>query len=198
MQPGAGLIGLNILNPVGGTDRMNGTAAIFSAISTASKIVDVKPYALMAINNEASTLANTDEQTYVQQTTITPTSGTNGQVLFSQIPGYVTYGQLIQVIPKVLPGGRVMVRFGIDDTKLKNLIQATKQGDIDKPLLGGLNFLNKSVIQSGGTLILSGFKRKVSKATDQGLFAKQTMGSEVGDTDYTETVIMMTPVLEGS
>lgn len=193
----AGSLGMNIFTPVDGTANHVDVSALFSALSAASKVVDAKPFDLIALNNEPTTLANTDQQTYVQQTTVVPT-GTSGTPVFSQVPGYVTFGQLIQVTPTVMPGGRIAVRFGLDDTKLKKIITGTRQGDIDKVLLGALNFNNQAIIKSGSTLILSGFKRRTSSFSEQGLFEKQQLGSETGDTDMTETIIMITPYLAGS
>lgn len=193
----AGSLGMNIFTPIEGTANHVDVSALFTALSAASKVVDAKPFDLIALNNEPTTLANTDQQTYVQQTTVVPT-GTSGTPVFSQVPGYVTFGQLIQVTPTVMPGGRISVSFGLDDTKLKKIISASKQGDIDKVLLGGINFKNHAIIKSGSTLILSGFKRKTASFSEQGLIEKQQLGSESGDTDMTETIIMITPYLAGS
>jgi hypothetical protein len=101
------------------------------------------------------------------------------------------------VIPTVLPGGKIIIRFGIDDTKLKQLVTASRQGEIDKILLGGLNYNTKAILSAGSTLILSGFKRRTSTLNEQGILANQKLGSEAGNVDTTETIIMVTPILAG-
>lgn len=200
-QASAGGIGLKIIDTlVNGQPNPNGysgSEAVFQALSASSTVVDAKPYDLMALNNESTTLGNTDQQSYVASTTVVPT-GTSGNPVFSQTPGYATFGQFIQVIPTVLSGGRVIVRFGIDDTKLKQITPGANQGDIDKILLGALNFNNQAIVRSGQTLVLSGFKRKSHKLQEQGLLKGQQIGSEAGDSEMTETVIMITPTVTGS
>lgn len=200
-QATAGGVGLKIIDTlVNGQPNPNnysGSEAIFQALSASSTIVDTKPYDLMALNNESTTLGNTDQQSYVQATTVVPT-GTSGAPVFSQTPGYATFGQFIQVIPTVLSGGRVIIRFGIDDTKLKQITPGVNQGDIDRILLGALNFNNQAIVRSGQTLVLSGFKRRSHKLQEQGLVQGQKIGSEAGDTELTETVIMITPTVTGS
>lgn len=190
----AGALGIKVVEP---TSPMVGSDALFQALSESSTVVDSKPYDLMAINNEATTLGNTDQQSYVSATTVVPT-GVAGNPVFSQTPGYVTFGQFIQVIPTVLSGGRVIIRFGLDDTKLKQITAGQKQGDIDKVLLGALNFNNQAIVRSGSTLVLSGFKRKSHKLQERGLIEGQKLGSEAGDTEITETIILITPTVTGS
>lgn len=200
-QATAGGFGLKIIDTlINGQPNPNGysgSEAVFQALSAASTVVDAKPYDLMALNNESTTLGNTDQQSYVQATTVVPT-GTSGNPVFSQTPGYATFGQFIQVIPTVLSGGRVIIRFGIDDTKLKKITPGANQGDIDRILLGALNFNNQAIVRSGSTLVLSGFKRKSANLQEQGLIQGQQIGSEAGDSEMTETVIMITPTVTGS
>lgn len=200
-QATAGGVGLKIIDTlINGQPNSNGysgSEAVFQALSAASTVVDAKPYDLMALNNESTTLGNTDQQSYVQATTVIA-SGNSGTPVFSQTPGYATFGQFIQVIPTVLSGGRVIIRFGIDDTKLKQITPGANRGDIDKILLGALNFNNQAIVRSGSTLVLSGFKRKSHKLQEQGLLPGQKLGSEAGDSEITETVIMITPTVTGS
>ena len=199
-QTAAGALGFRIIEPKDANSSLGayvGSDAVFQALSSASTVVDTKPYDLMAINNEPTTLGSTDQQSYVQATTVVPT-GTSGSPVFSQTPGYATFGQFIQVIPTVLSGGRVIVRFGLDDTKLKQITPGANQGDIDRILLGALNFNNQAIVRSGSTLVLSGFKRKNHKLEERGLIQGQQLGSEAGDTDITETIIMITPTITGS
>ncbi|GAB2881230.1 hypothetical protein GCM10027277_57950 [Pseudoduganella ginsengisoli] len=194
VQSAAGGLGIKVIDP---TSPMVGSDALFQALSESSTVVDSKPYDLMALNNEATTLGNTDQQSYVSATSVVPT-GVAGNPVFSQTPGYVTFGQFIQVIPTVLSGGRVIIRFGLDDTKLKQITTGQKQGEIDRVLLGALNFNNQAIVRSGATLVLSGFKRKSHKLQERGLIEGQKLGSEAGDTEITETVIMITPTVTGS
>lgn len=193
----AGAIAFNILNPAGATKGFNGSQAIFEALSAATHVIEAKPFDILAINNEPTTLSNINQQTFTASTTVVPT-GISGTPVYTQNPGYATYGQLIQISPTILPQQKVMVRFGIDDTKLKQLIVSNQPGGMDKVLLGGLTYQTKAILNIGSTLILSGFKVKTSTLNEQGLLSEQRMGSEAGALDSTETIIMITPYLAGT
>jgi type II secretory pathway component GspD/PulD (secretin) len=193
----AGAIAFNILNPAGAHKGFNGSQAIFEALSAATHVIEAKPFDILAINNEPTTLSNINQQTFIASTTVVPT-GISGTPVYTQNPGYATYGQLIQISPTILPQQKVMVRFGIDDTKLKQLIVSNQPGGMDKVLLGGLTYQTKAILNIGSTLILSGFKVKTSTLNEQGLLSEQRMGSEAGVLDSTETIIMITPYLAGN
>lgn len=194
----AGALAFNILNPRSGVPKgFDGSQAIFEALSAATRVIEAKPFDILAINNEPTTLSNINQQTYTASTTVVPT-GISGTPVYTQNPGYATYGQLIQISPTILPQQKVMVRFGIDDTKLKQLIVSNTPGGVDKVLLGGLTYQTKAILNIGSTLILSGFKVKTSTLNEQGMLSEQRLGSEAGALDSTETIIMITPYLAGS
>ena len=193
----AGNIAFNILNPTGGNARgFDGSTAIFEALSAATHVIEAKPFDMLAINNEPTTLSNINQQTFTASTSVVPT-GIAGTPIYTQNPGYVTYGQLIQILPTILPEQKVLVRFGIDDTKLKALIPASTPNGMDKVLQGGLSYQTKAVLKIGSTLILSGFKVKSSSLNEQGILPGQRGGTEAGSLDSTETIIMITPYLAG-
>lgn len=197
VQTIGGAITSNIFSPVNNSvDHFESSKMLIKALSQVSNVVDKKPYSVIAMNNEPATLTSVDQQSYTAASTVVPT-GTLGTPVFSQTAGYATYGQLIQITPTILPGGRIIVRFGLDDTKLKNITPGQNQGDVDKLLLGSDKLQTKAVLRVGSTLVLSGFKRMSSTTDARGLFKNQTLGSEAANTDTTETVILITPYISG-
>lgn len=193
----AGNIAFNILNPNGSGHGFDGSSAIFDALSAATHVVEAKPFDLLAINNEPTTLSNINQQTFTASTTVVPT-GISGTPVYTQNPGNVTYGQLIQILPTILPDQKVIIRFGIDDTKLKSIVASATPNGIDRVSMGGLSYQTKAVLKIGSTLILSGFKVKTSTFNEQGILPNQRLGSEAGALDSTETIIMITPYLAGA
>lgn len=196
VQSGSGVISSNIVTSSNPT-KFESSRLIVNALSSVSSSVNTKPYNLIAANNEPATLTAVDQQAYVAASTVVPT-GTLGTPVYSQNVGYVTYGQLIQIIPTILPGGRVLVRFGLDDTKLKSITPAEKQGDVDKLLLGGAKFTTKTTLRFGSTLMLTGFKNQASNVEAKGLLPGQRLGSEAAQNETSETVILITPYLTGA
>lgn len=193
----AGNISSNIFSPVAtGNSKFASSKMLIEALSSLSNVTDTKPYSFIAMNNEPATLTAVDQQSYVASSTVVPT-GTLGTPVSSQTLGYATFGQLIQLTPTILPGGKIIVRFGLDDTKLKSLVPGEKQGDVDKLLLGGAKFTTKAILRAGSTLVLSGFKRTNSSVDNRGLFKNQSLGSESATTETSETIILITPYISG-
>lgn len=186
----------NVLLPAEGVPAKNwdGSNVLFKAISTASKFVDVKPYMTIVANNENATLTNIEQQSYTQSFTVVPSSVLGGQPVYVGNPGYATFGQILSVRPTIMPDGTIRVAFTLDDTSGK-VNKGVGQGVIDSVLTNGANFDTKMIVKPGATMILSAMKRSTKRTNNQGLFQGQTMGSEVGSEDTTETVILVTPYI---
>jgi uncharacterized protein YceK len=177
-------------NPVG----VDGSSLIVQALSTASKFVDVKPYATIIANNETGTLTNIEQQSYTQSYTVVPATILGGQPVYIGNPGYATFGQILQVRPTILPDGNIKVTFALDDTSGK-VNKGTGQGVIDSVLMNAVNVNTKLIVKPGSTLVLSSFKRTTHRSNNQGLLPGQKLGSETGTNDVTETVILVTPYI---
>ena len=186
----------NVLTPIG-DGPVNGwdtSTFLFKAISTASKFVDVKPYSTVINNNETATLTSIDQQSYTQSFTVVPSTILGGQPTYVGNPGYATFGQILSVRPTMLPDGNIRVSFALDDTSGK-VNKGVGQGNIDSVLSSAINVNTKMTVKPGSTMILAGFKRSTNRTNNQGLFKNQTMGSETGTNDSTETIILITPYI---
>lgn len=186
----------NVLSPIkeGAVNGWDTSSFLFKAISTASKFVDVKPYSTIINNNETATLTIIEQQSYTQSFTVVPSTILGGQPIYVGNPGYATFGQIVSVRPTILPDGNIRVAFSLDDTSGK-VNKGAGQGVIDSVLSNAINVNTKMTVSPGSTLILSSFKRTTNRTNNQGLFKNQTMGSEAGTHDTTETVILITPYI---
>lgn len=186
----------NVLAPIGDgpVTGWDTGAFLLRAISTASKFVDVKPYTTIINNNETATLTNIEQQSYTQSFTVVPSTSLGGQPTYVGNPGYATFGQIVAVRPTILPDGNIRVAFSLDDTSGK-VNKGVGQGVIDNVLSNAINVNTKMTVKPGSTMILSSFKRTTNRTNNQGLFRNQTMGSETGTHDTTETIILITPYI---
>jgi hypothetical protein len=66
---------------------------------------------------------------------------------------------------------------------------------IQLPTIESKNFNQRSVIRSGDTLILSGFKQMVNRAGAQQLMKSQALGGKASSQSNTETVVLITPII---
>lgn len=173
---------------------IDGSSLLVRAMSGASKFVDVKPYSQLVVNNDTTTLTNTDQQSYTQSFTVVPSSVLGGAPQYVGNPGYATFGQILQVSPTILPDGNIRMSFSLDDTS-GNVNKGTGQGVPDSVLSSTVGVNTRFIVKPGSTLVLSSFKRVKNRSSNQGLFAGQKLGSETGSTDVTETVILITPYI---
>lgn len=191
----AGLI-QNIFVPtdVNNPSTIDGTSLLVRAMSGASKFVDVKPYSQLVVNNDTTTLTNTDQQSYTQSFTVVPSTVLGGAPQYVGNPGYATFGQILQVSPTILPDGNIRMSFSLDDTS-GNVNKGTGQGVPDSVLSSTVGVNTRFIVKPGSTLVLSSFKRIKNRSNNQGLLAGQKLGSESGSQDVTETVILVTPYI---
>lgn len=183
------LIPTDAANPTGA----DGSSLIIKALSTASKYVDVKPYSAVVINNESVSLNNTAQQSYTQSYTVVPSTVLGGQPTLVGNPGYVTFGQILQLRPTILPDGTIRVSFSLDDTSGK--VDKGVAGAIDSVTLSAVNVGTKVIVKPGSTMVLASTKRTTQRFNNQGLLVDQQVGSKTGSNDTTETVVLITPYL---
>ncbi|MDO8336495.1 MAG: hypothetical protein Q7T74_07000 [Candidatus Saccharibacteria bacterium] len=192
----AGALTTNIFNPPNSVaGNFDGSSAIIKALSELYTNVDVKPYDLMGLSNQPAVIQSNDQQSFISGTTVVPT-GITGTPVYSQTIGYATFGQIVQMIPTVLSDGKIIVQYGIDDTKLKSLTPG-QQGEVDKLRMGGLKATSRVILRSGSTWVLNQFKNTSSTNQDRGLLEKQQIGSKTSKTSTLETIILITPYVSG-
>lgn len=177
-------------NPV----NADGSTLMLQALSTASKFVDVKPYATIVANNETGTLTNVEQQSYTQSFTVVPASVVGAQPTYVGNPGYATFGQILQVRPTILPDGNIRIMFALDDTSGR-VDKSSEAGVIDSVVMSAINVNTRVVIKPGSTLVLSSFKRTTHRSNNRGLLEGQRLGSETGSNEVTETVVLVTPYI---
>jgi hypothetical protein len=191
----AGLVhGILVPNDPGNPVNAEGSSLIVKALSTASKFVDVKPYATIIANNETGTLTNTEQQSFTQSFTVVPPATAAGTPIYIGNPGYATFGQILQVRPTILPDGNIKIAFALDDTSGK-VSKGVGEGVIDTVLSNAVNVNTKLIVKPGSTLVLSSLKRTTHRSNNQGLLPGQRIGSETGSNDVTETVVLVTPYI---
>lgn len=176
------------------SDNLANAELIVQALSTASKFVDVKPYATIIANNETGTLTNTEQQSFTQSFTVVPSTVPGVPPVYIGNPGYATFGQILQVRPTILPDGNIKIAFALDDTSGK-VSKGVGAGVIDTVLSNAVNVNTKLVVKPGSTLVLSSLKRTTHRSNNQGLLPGQRLGSETGSNDVTETVVLVTPYI---
>ncbi len=161
---GLGNLAISILNP----ETIGSVTSIFNLLSNVGKTARIAQFPLTTLNNRpvsrrigrdiaylASVQTNTS-QTF-QNTTLTP--------------GIIKDGFSIQVTPRLLGEGRILLQYSLS---LIDLVGAPKtftsgQNQIQLPETTTRFFVQQSMLRSGSTLVLAGFDQDQVTQSSQGV-----------------------------
>lgn len=207
---GVAITGLNSLNM--NTAGELGTQALINALQQQGKVSIVSQPQVLCQNNQVSEIRLTNQDTYlasVQTTSLAGGSGTSGSAsVTSQItPGTVVTGLTLYVLPKIF-GNRVYLQVNADLSNSTGLQTITSNGSnagqlpipsgtsiIQAPHTQQKHFNQRSVVGSGDTLILAGFKQVTNLAGAQQMLNSQTLGGKSAQEVSTETIVLITPFI---
>jgi len=201
----------------GGGNNATGILSLINALQQQGKVSVVTQPQVLCQNNQVSEIRIVDQQGYlasVQTTSLAGGAGSNGSAsITSQItPGTVVTGLTLYVLPKIL-GNKVYLQVNADLSSFLGLKTITANGvpispttpstsavsAIQVPHVQQQHFNQRSVICSGDTLILAGFRQTQNAAAAQQMMDSQALGGKTAQQVNTETVVLLTPiVLRGS
>lgn len=204
----AASMGLSIVAPATSdhslTSRMSGSEALFRAIWSVNRSSMRISRSVMAKNRQPVPLAITDQVTYLAQTTpgASASTSTGGvSAVPGLVPGVVTTGYLLNLLPTVLDSDSVMLQFSLDLSQLNRIgKESTGQGEtmqaINTPEVSGTQSVQHIGLRAGETLVISSYE------SDSGNYDKQTLdknapiglgGSFTGKKKREAVIIMLTP-----
>lgn len=119
----------------------------------------------------------------------------------SLTPGTVTSGFNMNLLPYVMPGKELLLRYSINLSSLKQIRQVSS-GDntIEIPEVDNRIFSQMVKLRSGETLVLSGFEQSVDNGSKAGVGSASNWlmgGSLKRDNSKDVIVVLITPIVEG-
>jgi type II secretory pathway component GspD/PulD (secretin) len=161
---GGGSLAVAILNPKT-TGQISG---LFSALSSIADTTRVAQFPMTTLNNRPVSRRIGTDQTYVASiSNSTSTNFSNNSVT----PGTIREGFSIQLTPRVLDDGRIMMQYSlslIDIINLTNFSVGTGQS-IQLPETSSRVFVQQAMLKSGSTLILGGYGDEQATQGSQGV-----------------------------
>jgi len=207
------LIGLNstttnqtqagINNPnTSAANGVTGVTALANALQTQGKVSIVTQPQVLAQNNQVSSIRILDQRGYVQsvQQTSTGTTSSGSSAVTSQVtPGNLQTGLTLYVLPKIL-GDKVYLQVNADLSTFINLQDFTAGTGTGAPVIQiphttQRQFSQRSVIKSGDTLILAGFKEIDNASGASQMMGSQALGGKTAQQTNTETIVLITPII---
>lgn len=178
---------------------------LLNALSQQGKTSVVTEPRVVCLNNQVSVIRIVDSEGYVASIQNTSTGGggtaTAAQnTVTSQItPGTVITGLTLYLLPKILNKEIYMqVNADISTNKgIKNFTtgSGTNSSTIQLPNISVKHFNQRSMIRSGDTLILSGFRQVLNQANANQFLQSQALGGKGAQQRNKETIILITPIL---
>ena len=187
--------------------KFAGSNAVIDALSQNGRVSVVTTASLTTVNGAPVPLQVVNRRGYlaqitVQQAATSTTSGSSG--VFEQLtPGEVTTGFNMQLMPRILKDGNLVLQYGINVSELvgsQNGFDVFSSGgnQIQLPNVNMRNFVQQSIIPNGSTLVLAGFEQVRATETKTGMFNPdffQLGGGRDARNTREVIVILITPTL---
>ena len=216
-----GLMSLTLINP---DSKWKDTTSVIQAFSTLGKTSLVTSSSVTTMNNKVAPVQVTTSENYVKESSVTTSgSGDDRDTEVDMETDTLNYGFSMEILPRILDHGRLIVLFSLTISDLISLEQfssnsgsmAGQTGEDDEeeassgdkettivqlPKMQMRGFMQEIAMRSGSTLVLTGFE-KVHDMTNTAGIGKPKMSLLGGQAYNSNTrdvlVILLTPeVLE--
>ncbi|WP_175730827.1 PilN family type IVB pilus formation outer membrane protein [Burkholderia ambifaria] len=177
--------------------RAAGTQAIISALSSQGKVRRKTSASITTLNNQPVPLQVATQQGYLASVSTTNTANVGSSTAL--VPGTVTTGFNMTLLPHILENSTVLLQFYTNISSLIQLrtVPAGNGQSIQVPEVDTRNFLQRVSMKSGETLILSGYEGVNDDLAQRGVGAPQNYllgGGFDGSRQREAIVILITPV----
>lgn len=170
---GAGSLGFGIIRDAGNLS----ITSVLNALSKSVKVSKVTSASLLTQNGQPAPIQVADELSYLAKVSSTM-AGTTGATQTSLEPGKVTSGFSLNVLPRIMTNGDILMQVAMDLSSLTSLKKDSAQLDangnptgnaITTPEVARRNTLQRVIVGSGDILILSGFEQSSNSLTKTGM-----------------------------
>jgi type IVB pilus formation R64 PilN family outer membrane protein len=197
-QVAAGSAVLSFLIPETATNpelkRFSGSQLLINALSSVGTITNRYSIPVRTQNLQPVQVNNQIQEVFLSSTgaALTPNVGT----ATSTVPGILTTGLTLAVLPHVLDNNDLVLQYGLT-ISAKSGMRTVPTGNgtnIEAPTVGGNSFAGRSQLRSGQTLVLSGLEQLTMNLTETGNFAAGGGWTKTGQ--HVVMVLTITPRLE--
>jgi type IVB pilus formation R64 PilN family outer membrane protein len=152
-----------------GTATADTTRAVVDALQTAGNVSLVTESSVTTLNGQSAPVSVARQQSYVASTATTVT-GTTSSTQTQITPGTLVTGFNMQVLPRVLEDGHLLLQYALSLSDLNALTDYESNGTkVQLPDVNVRSFLQQAIFQSGDTLVLAGYQSTTDKLNDNGL-----------------------------
>lgn len=200
---GASSLALKILSTAGAATNSNikswaGSAAVIDALSKQGRVSQVTSASITTLNNQPAPIQVGRQTSYLASSTTTiGTAGTPSTTTLQ--PGLITTGFSMNLVPHMLDDKKLLLQYAMDLSSLINLATVTSgDSSIQTPEIETRNFLQRVMLNSGDTLVVTGFEQSSMNGNMQGVgsASNTALGGGVnGSKNKTILVVLIQPVI---
>lgn len=191
----ASALSFNVVNT---SSKWDGTQAMLEALSKQGRVSQVTSASIVTINNQPAPIQVGRQRSYLASSTTTLGTGGAGNTT-TLVPGVVTTGFSMTVLPHILDNGRMMLQYAGDISSLVDIATVSSNGSsIQTPEIDTRNFLQRVMISNGETLVLTGFEQFGSTNNKQGVGSPNNIllgGAAKAANNKTVLVVLIQPVM---
>jgi len=174
-----------------------GSQAILAALSQQGHVSQITSAALMTLNNQAAPLQVGTETAFLQSSATTLTANIGQTTTLT--PGMFTTGFSMAVVPNIMDNNTLLLQYDINISSLISLTQVSSNGSsIQTPSIATRNFLQRVRVNTGDTLVMTGFEQTNASATAQGVGNANNMlfgGGMNATKSHSVLVILIQPIV---
>lgn len=172
----------------------------FGRVSTAYSSV------LTTVNRPPVPVGVLNSLAYVKSITPAPVASSTNTTALSGgvglVPGEITTGFSLNLLPMVLDSNRVLLQCSISISSLRELTKfSTGSGDalqsVQQPNVDTFASLQRMTLNSGETMVIMGFERDESRTSQTDVIRNTVPGSRLVSSNKKSTIILVTPRLLG-
>ena len=188
---------VGLISGDGGNQWMVRALERFGRVSSAYASV------ITTMNRQAVPLGSQSTQSYLKQIGSTTITAANGTSMFgppSLLPGEITTGFSMILLPIVLDSNHVLMHCAISISSLKGLETFSSgvglsQQSVQQPNIAKFDTQQRMTVKSGETIVLSGYENESVESKQTDVVRNALPGSRVNSRNKTTLVVLITPKL---
>lgn len=165
---------------------------LMEALSTQGTASLVTSASVVTMNNKIAPVQVSTNESYIEKSETTVSSDSTS---ISVTPAKINYGFTMEILPRLLDHGRMLLMFTMtltdkDSMDEKTFGEGTSRTSIQLPVLKTRGFVQEVAMTSGSTLVLTGFEEVRTNSNDS---KDITSFSKSADKSRNVMVILLTP-----
>ena len=193
-QTSGSTLGFTVTDP---TSPFNGSSLIVDALARQGNVSTLTSANVTTLSGSAVPFQIAEETGYLKSSTTTLVPDVGSQT--SVTPGTVTTGFSVVVVPTVTNNGDILMQMQLNLSALREIRKIGGQNGstaIETPLVATRQVMQRVKVQSGQTLVVSGFEQEALRVDANGLGSPKFWllgGGKTANNRRTTLVVVITP-----